>query len=495
MIKVKNEELFMRIITILFLFVSISFAQTISTKRTFDKSFFEQISIKIPKAKKMNVETYSLIHIIKTYSDSCTTMYNYSYNANYNKIQILTKHSNCFDWMEDKRITYKLDINNYIVEEVIDFFYNGTWKYYEKFQFQYDSSYNVINKKYHTYDQQLLDEYFTYNDLNKIIEYSSSTTSDDGYEAETHIVYFYNDINLQDSIKGESGYSPSQGHGGHSEWTKNYDYDSSDNLIEYRYSFFEESGLPSSSMNSIIHYSYNFENQRIKELGKRFMYENHEFKDSTIWQYDNEYYADCNLKYSVYSLLDEISQTMDINRRMYFEYDLKNNKVQTLEELWDGEWINDNRVKYEYDSNGNCLSGTSEAWTDGNWVLSKKSIGFTSAHDENFEFDCERFEVFYSEVTELDNALSSPNKFELSQNYPNPFNPITVIKYSIHKANNVTLQIFDVLGSEVLEIVNKEQPSGNYQVVLNATQITSGIYYYRLQAGDFIETKKMVLIK
>jgi len=110
-------------------------------------------------------------------------------------------------------------------------------------------------------------------------------------------------------------------------------------------------------------------------------------------------------------------------------------------------------------------------------------------------------------VTGLKNKKSSLNiKFYLSQNYPNPFNPTTTIEYSIPKViessdklNNpfpfVTLKIYDILGNEVAVLVNKKQPAGNYYVEFNARNLPSGIYFYRLKAGDFTLTKKMVLIK
>ena len=88
-----------------------------------------------------------------------------------------------------------------------------------------------------------------------------------------------------------------------------------------------------------------------------------------------------------------------------------------------------------------------------------------------------------------------PIEYSLSQNYPNPFNPSTTIKYSLPKQSNVTIKVFDVLGSEVATLVNQEQPQGNYEVGFDGTDLTSGIYFYRLQAGDFIKTKKMILIK
>ncbi len=83
----------------------------------------------------------------------------------------------------------------------------------------------------------------------------------------------------------------------------------------------------------------------------------------------------------------------------------------------------------------------------------------------------------------------------LEQNYPNPFNPITTIKYQIPELNFVTLKIFDVLGNEIAILVNEEKPTGSYEVGFNASTLPSGIYFYRLQAGSFVETKKMVLLR
>ena len=86
-------------------------------------------------------------------------------------------------------------------------------------------------------------------------------------------------------------------------------------------------------------------------------------------------------------------------------------------------------------------------------------------------------------------------KHNLEQNYPNPFNPTTKISYSIPKQSYVTLKVIDVLGREVSVLVNKEQSTGNYEVEFDASHLTSGIYFYKIQAGDYVETKKMVLMK
>jgi len=87
-----------------------------------------------------------------------------------------------------------------------------------------------------------------------------------------------------------------------------------------------------------------------------------------------------------------------------------------------------------------------------------------------------------------------PSSFELKQNYPNPFNPSTTIGYSLPKTENVSLRVFNTLGQEVASLVNEQKAAGYYQSTWNAN-VPSGIYYYRLQAADFIETKKAILLK
>ncbi len=101
----------------------------------------------------------------------------------------------------------------------------------------------------------------------------------------------------------------------------------------------------------------------------------------------------------------------------------------------------------------------------------------------------------YSNVIEAN--LTAPEKFELAQNYPNPFNPTTIIAYQLPMASDVKLEVFDVLGRKVATLVNAKQEAGSYVANFNASayNLTSGVYFYRLQAGNFTETKKMMLVK
>ncbi len=98
----------------------------------------------------------------------------------------------------------------------------------------------------------------------------------------------------------------------------------------------------------------------------------------------------------------------------------------------------------------------------------------------------------YSDIVEVEIA---PSVFSLSQNYPNPFNPSTAISYQLPANNFATLKVYDVLGNQVASLVNEQKPAGVYEVEFNASEFGSGVYFYRLQAGTFIETKKMVLLR
>jgi len=99
----------------------------------------------------------------------------------------------------------------------------------------------------------------------------------------------------------------------------------------------------------------------------------------------------------------------------------------------------------------------------------------------------------YSDIVKVE--ISAPVEFSLEQNFPNPFNPSTSIQYAISSKQFVSLKIYDLLGNEITTLVNEEKPIGNYEVEFNATGLPSGIYFYKLQAGDFIQTKKMILMK
>ncbi|MFB3056412.1 MAG: T9SS type A sorting domain-containing protein [Ignavibacteriaceae bacterium] len=102
--------------------------------------------------------------------------------------------------------------------------------------------------------------------------------------------------------------------------------------------------------------------------------------------------------------------------------------------------------------------------------------------------------------------MHEPYNYSLSQNYPNPFNPSTIIEFQISDFGFVSLKVFDILGNEITTLVNEEKPAGSYKIKFSTGStrlpdgqvhqtLTSGIYFYQLKAGNFIQTKKMLIVK
>jgi hypothetical protein len=131
----------------------------------------------------------------------------------------------------------------------------------------------------------------------------------------------------------------------------------------------------------------------------------------------------------------------------------------------------------------------------------KVSSGFYQYRLKQIDFDGS---FTYSNIVEVE--VVSPNVFTLEQNYPNPFNPTTIIKFTIPPVETTrrvvftTLKVYDILGNEIATLANEEKPAGSYEVEFNiysdvGQNLVSGVYFYQLNAGQFIETKKMVLIK
>jgi len=122
------------------------------------------------------------------------------------------------------------------------------------------------------------------------------------------------------------------------------------------------------------------------------------------------------------------------------------------------------------------------------WRVCAKNTAGNSAWSEIRSF------MTYA-LTNVDNGNNVPIKFNLEQNYPNPFNPATTIKYQVANVTDVKLAIYNILGEEVVILVNEEKPIGRYEVQFDASKLSSGIYIYKFQAGNFSATMKMILMK
>ena len=104
--------------------------------------------------------------------------------------------------------------------------------------------------------------------------------------------------------------------------------------------------------------------------------------------------------------------------------------------------------------------------------------------------------IKYSQLTNAtNNSIPSQSEYKLYQNFPNPFNPYTYIKYEMPVEGFVEIEVYNVNGSKVQTLVNENQESGNHEIEFNGSNLSSGIYFYSIEAGSFLQTKRMILLK
>lgn len=148
-------------------------------------------------------------------------------------------------------------------------------------------------------------------------------------------------------------------------------------------------------------------------------------------------------------------------------------------------------------------SNTSGAFTigelPGSYTLSCTAYGYVNMVFSNFIItggDSLTFNVLMPPViVGIEQSGGQPCEFTLSQNYPNPFNPETKIGFRVSGSGWVSLKVFDVLGREVASLVKEKKEAGTHMVTFDASKLTSGVYFYRLSAGGFVETRKLLLLK
>jgi hypothetical protein len=144
---------------------------------------------------------------------------------------------------------------------------------------------------------------------------------------------------------------------------------------------------------------------------------------------------------------------------------------------------------------------------DLNNISSPQEVGYYDTKGIAWSVDCWNDKIFVADsrygmpiirntlMTNMADQQTVPSTFQLLQNYPNPFNPSTKIKYSVPQSSNVDLKVYDILGNEIEILVSEEKPIGTYEVTWYAENLPSGVYFYQLKAGSFLETRKMLLLK
>ena len=188
--------------------------------------------------------------------------------------------------------------------------------------------------------------------------------------------------------------------------------------------------------------------------------------------------------------------------RFTYSYDYNGNQLTYLyEQWWNNAWVNYKRYTSTYDNNGNAIKGEYFNWINNSWSTATGLLSLTyNLGEDNLSYQGSIAEVTYKLIiTDVrDNGLGK-RSYNLEQNYPNPFNPSTVFSWQLAVSSYVTLKVYDVLGNEVATLVNENQSAGTHQIEFQSAvgnkRLASGVYFYQLRAGSFVQTKKMIVLK
>lgn len=177
--------------------------------------------------------------------------------------------------------------------------------------------------------------------------------------------------------------------------------------------------------------------------------------------------------------------------------DLNHNQIEQLEKIWDFDrWVNTIRRFYTYNENNFIESAYCEIWYNNQWLTGDGDILFQYPNDFLVAIITNNISAYYSNIVSVDeNENVVISEYSLSQNYPNPFNPSTLIDYKIPESSFVEIKVYDILGKGIATLVNEYKSKGIYKVQFNTDNLPSGVYVYRIKAGNFSETKKMILMR
>lgn len=259
-------------------------------------------------------------------------------------------------------------------------------------------------------------------------------------------------------------------------------------------------------------YTYNSNGDNTEEVYQEW--DGNQWTNQERYQYT--YTNSGKINQEIYQKWNSTQSKFNNQNRYTYSYDNQGNNTEYLEEKWDGaNWQNQSRTQLSYNAQNQWTLWLTQAWNQnmitwthqyrtqftynsdndlseildqvyysGNWEnLSQQIYEYTSTRPDAVPTPVEKSHV------------TIPDAIILNQNFPNPFNPSTQIAYELTTPQNVRLSVYDITGRRIATLINSRQSAGSHIVSFNANNLSSGIYFYRLEAGDFMQTRKMILLK
>jgi len=403
-----------------------------------------------------------------------------TYDASNNMRADLYEYWSNSQWMNNERTTYTYDANGNMLSELYEYWWWNQWVNNERTTYTYDANGNRLSELYEQWSNgQLMYSYrytYTYDaNGNRLSELWEQWFSDQSVSISRYMNTY--DANGDRLSRFYEQWSDD------GKWVNDvrctYTYDANGNMLSELYEYWDDQWVNSERTT----YTYDANNHVLSELYEQ----------------------------------GPQGQLVNLWRSTY-TYDANGDRLSWLNEQWsNGQWVGQYRETSTCDAQGNLTSVWCYTWLDSAWTptgigkgLSREFLGrpskdrghavfFVSDSAGNFyglgsgyNFTLIRKLIVTGVASQ---SGSGPATYSLSQNYPNPFNPTTVISYQLPTAAIVRLVVYDLIGREVAVLVDEMKNAGTYEVRFDGSNLASGVYFYRIQAGDFTKARRLLLLK
>jgi len=469
--------------------------ENIGSRNLFDNAVkennFDQSNLKMNKKSNNNVAVIDSV-IVKDTSGP-KAKYTYTYEANGNVTLELYQEWTDGQWVNIWQDTYTYDINGNLTSKINTGWSDGQWTNNSRYTYTYDANGNNTSI---SFEGALDDEWFrfyrilySYDASGNIISETWQDWSDEQWVNKSRCTYTLNGFGKK-TLEVEEKWSEDQWV---NSWRNTYIYDVYGVISDIDEYWGYSEGWVNNTNSS---YTYDSNGNMTSQLYQYWSLSDEKWKGD--WRYTYTYDTNGNMT-SLY--FEDCSNEQWVSSWQYTYTYNSNGKMTTRVQAQSSgdQWVNRYKSTFEYDGEGRVVYANNEIWEAGNWIPLNSSLYIAGvSYGTGSEID------FYYNVNAVDVASNSEmvNDFSLSQNYPNPFNPSTIIRFSLPAGRQelpmnsfVTLKVYNLLGQEVATLVNEQKPAGNYEVKFDASNLASGVYVYRLNAGDFTASQKMLLLK
>ncbi|MFH0735674.1 MAG: T9SS type A sorting domain-containing protein [bacterium] len=391
------------------------------------------------------------------------------------------------EYYSQRIFTY--DQSNLLTEEINQRLLNGNWENTQKYVYNYDASKNLLEKQNQKYENDIWipieTNTFVYDSNNNLLEKQYKKYENDIWIPIKTNTFMYDSNNnlLEKQYKKYENdiWIPIE--------TNTFVYDSNNKLIEQYYKQWDTNWI---DVYQYL-YLYNSSDQLIEKKINDFVDGNWVFRMKCLYAY----YAQGQIGAVSYYNGDGYLLSYDEYTYSGGLLTFIQNMMWEYFHLYMGSYVAQNWLEYRYDNYENCNYATYSIKIGyGSHVKDRTFNLLYNNGSSSLSLDGARVQVIYSTLTDVNESeISVVDKFSLSQNYPNPFNPNTTISFSLPKQEFVTLKIYDILGKEIATLFSEELKAGTYQKDWQPKGLSSGIYFYRLQAGKYTETHKMSFLK